>query len=104
VSCRRFSRWCERVELPLKVTTLDVVAPLAVALDGDVVVFAITIAVEFELEVSCRDTPSLCVQWTVHVLHMAHVPLRAHELLSTCTSAHLMVIEVVVAVLFEVAC
>jgi hypothetical protein len=46
VCCRRFSHWCERVELPLEVTTLDVAAPLTLALYGDAVVFTVKPAVE----------------------------------------------------------
>jgi hypothetical protein len=46
----------EWVELPHEVATLDVAAPLMLALVGDAAVFAITTAVELGLEVSRSDT------------------------------------------------
>jgi hypothetical protein len=51
----RFSCRSERIELPLEVTTLDVAAPLALTLDGDVAIFNIMTAVEFSPEVSHSD-------------------------------------------------
>jgi hypothetical protein len=53
---RRSSRLSERVQLPLEVRTLDVVAPLALALDGVAVVFPIVIVVEFGPVVGHSDT------------------------------------------------
>jgi hypothetical protein len=44
----------ERVELPLEVTTLNVAVPLALALNGNVVVFTIMIAVELGHSDACR--------------------------------------------------
>jgi hypothetical protein len=55
-SCRCSSRRCERVKLPLEVATFNVVAPLALALDGYVALFAITTVVEFGPEVSRSNT------------------------------------------------
>jgi hypothetical protein len=52
---RRFLHRCERVELPLEVTTLDVAPPLMLVQYGDVTVFTITMAVEFVSEVSRSD-------------------------------------------------
>jgi hypothetical protein len=63
VCCMGSSCWRERVELPFEVATLNVVAPLALALDGDVVVFTITTAVEFGPVVSCSDA---CRWYTRH--------------------------------------
>jgi hypothetical protein len=53
---KHFSCRCERVELPLEVTTLDVVTPLALTLDDDAAIFAIMTAVEFGPEVSRSDS------------------------------------------------
>jgi hypothetical protein len=53
--CRCFSCPYESVELPLKVMTHDVVAPLALTLDGDADIFTIMMAVEFGSEVSRSD-------------------------------------------------
>jgi hypothetical protein len=65
--CRCTSRQCERVKLPLKVATLDVVEPLTLALDGDAAVLTIVTAVEFGLEVGCSDT---CCWYTQHHWYM----------------------------------
>jgi hypothetical protein len=54
--CRCSLRQCERVELPLEVMTLDVVAPLVQTLDGDVTIFPIPTVGEFVLEVGCSYT------------------------------------------------
>jgi hypothetical protein len=44
-----------RVKLPHEVTTLDVAAPLTLALDSDAAIFAITTAIEFGPEASHGD-------------------------------------------------
>jgi hypothetical protein len=49
------SRQHKRVELPLEVTVLDVVTPLALPLDGNAAILTIMMVVELGPEVGCRD-------------------------------------------------
>jgi hypothetical protein len=63
-ACHRcFLRRSERIELPLKVTTLDIMTPLVLALDGDTGIFTTTMVVELGLEVYHSGTCRWCMQW-----------------------------------------
>jgi hypothetical protein len=45
------THWCMKVEVSLEVATLDVLAPLAIALDGGATVLPTSTAVDFLPEV-----------------------------------------------------
>jgi hypothetical protein len=65
--CGCFSRWCERVELPHDVMTLDVATPLTLALNGDTAIFATTMAVELGSDVRHSGTCHRCTRWGWHM-------------------------------------
>jgi hypothetical protein len=62
--------WCMQVEVSLKVVTLDVSTPLAVALDGGATILPTSTTVDFLPE----------VQRLVAVHRLAHMPLTAAQM------------------------